>query len=119
MDCKTGNQSNAVCEYFTQIKAAVAKRWDPNTPLRQRDPSGLIYGGINRYTLLSVTLDKDGALTAVSVDKSCGLDFLDQAAVAAFKQAQPFSNPPSELIAKDNTLRSCFGFFVKPARRGP
>ena len=99
--------------FFNRVKQAVGTHWDPSTPLRQRDPTGNIYGGRDRYTLLSITLDAQGMLRDVHVEKSCGVDFLDDAAVVAFQRSQPFPNPPPGLMDKDNSIRFQFGFFLE------
>jgi TonB family protein len=99
--------------FFNRVKQAVGTHWDPNSPLRQRDPTGQIYGGRDRYTLLSITLDAQGALREVHVEKSSGVDFLDEAAIAAFQKSQPFPNPPPGLLEKDNAIHFQFGFFME------
>ncbi|MGO8968292.1 MAG: energy transducer TonB [Myxococcaceae bacterium] len=99
--------------FFNRVKQAVGTHWNPNEPLRQRDPTGNIYGGRDRYTLLSITLDAQGSLRDVHVEKSCGVDFLDEAAIAAFQKSQPFPNPPPGLVDKDNAIRFQFGFFLE------
>jgi TonB family protein len=99
--------------FFNRVKQAVGTHWDPNTPLRQRDPTSHIYGGRDRYTLLSITLDAQGALRDVHVEKSSGVDFLDEAAMAAFQKSQPFPNPPPGLLEKDNAIHFQFGFFLE------
>jgi len=99
--------------FFTRVKQAVGTHWDPGTPLRQRDPTHNIYGGRDRYTLLSITLDGQGMLREVHVEKSCGVDFLDEAAIVAFQRSQPFPNPPPGLMDKDNAIRFQFGFFLE------
>jgi TonB family protein len=99
--------------FFNRVKQAVGTHWDPNAPLRQRDPTGNIYGGRDRYTLLSITLDAQGALRDVHVEKSSGVEFLDEAAIAAFQKSQPFPNPPPGLLEKDNAIHFQFGFFLE------
>lgn len=98
--------------FFNRVKQSVSMHWDPNASLRQRDPSGQMYGARDRYTLVSVTLNENGRLKDVYVEKSCGLDFLDLEAVKSFERAQPFPNPPPGLIASDSTVRFQFGFFI-------
>ncbi len=99
--------------FFNRVKQAVGTHWDPHTPLRQRDPTGNIYSGRDRYTLLSITLDATGSLRDVHVEKSSGVDFLDEAAIAAFQKSQPFPNPPPGLVDKDNAIRFQFGFMLE------
>ncbi len=99
--------------FFNRVKQSVGMHWDPGTSLRQRDPSGNIYGGRDRYTVLNVTLNERGMVKEVYVEKSCGLDFLDLEAVQSFERAQPFPNPPPGLITGDSTVRFSFGFFLE------
>ncbi len=87
--------------------------WNPNLPLRRRDPTGTIYSGRDRVTLVSVTLNDKGALEDIRIEKSSGLDFLDMEAVASFQRAQPFPNPPSGLLEHDSKVRFSFGFYME------
>jgi TonB family protein len=99
--------------FFNRVKQAVGTHWDPNAALRQRDQTGQIYGGRDRYTLLSIILDAQGGLREVHVEKSSGVEFLDEAAIAAFQKSQPFPNPPPGLLEKDNAIHFQFGFFLE------
>jgi TonB family protein len=99
--------------FFNRLKQSVGMHWDPVTPWRQRDPTGAIYGGRDRYTVLTVTLNERGMVKDIFVAKSSGLDFLDLEAVHSFERAQPFPNPPPGLIAGDSTVRFNFGFFLE------
>ena len=98
--------------FFNRVKQSVGMQWHPNTVLRTRDPTGNIYGGRDRYTLVQVTLDERGGLKDISVERSCGVDFLDLEAVHSFERAQPFPNPPPGLVQADATVRFEFGFFI-------
>lgn len=99
--------------FFNRVKQGINQTWHPAEQLRLRDPSGQIYGGRDRYTLVSVTLDQDGRLKDAFVEKSSGVDFLDLEAVKAFERAQPFPNPPPGLLAADSTVRFQFGFMLE------
>jgi TonB family protein len=99
--------------FFNRVKQNVGMHWDPNTELRRRDPSGGIYSGKDRYTLVNVTLDQKGMVQDIRVEKSSGLDFLDMEAVSSFQRAQPFPNPPAGLLDSDATVRFSFGFFLE------
>lgn len=103
--------------FFNRVKQRVGQTWNPMSQLRLRDPTGQIYGGRDRYTMLSVTLDADGRLKDAWVERSSGLDFLDLEAVQAFERAQPFPNPPPGLLASDQTVRFQFGFFLEMTGR--
>jgi TonB family protein len=99
--------------FFNRVKQNVGMHWDPNSELRRRDPTGGIYSGKDRYTLVNVTLDQKGMVQEIHVEKSSGLDFLDMEAVASFERAQPFPNPPAGLLDGDSTVRFSFGFFLE------
>jgi TonB family protein len=96
--------------FFNRVKRQVAEHWHPEEVYRQRDPTGMIYGRRNRYTELRIQLKPDGRLNNVAVFQPSGLDFLDDEAVEAFKQAQPFPNPPRQLIEANGLINFGFGF---------
>jgi TonB family protein len=103
--------------FFNRVKQAVGRNWDPNEPLRQRDPTGEIYGGRDRYTILNVTLGSDGLLKDIQVQRSSGVDFLDEAAIVSFRRAQPFPNPPPGLMGSNGTVTFPFGFYLETGGR--
>jgi TonB family protein len=103
--------------FFNRVKQAVGRNWDPSEPLRQRDPTGEIYGGRDRYTILNITLGRDGLVKDIKVQRSCGVDFLDEAAVVSFRRAQPFPNPPPGLMGADGTVTFPFGFYLETGGR--
>lgn len=103
--------------FFNRVKQSVGQEWNPTSQMRLRDPTGQIYGGRDRYTILTVTLDGTGRLKDAFVDKSSGLDFLDLEAVKAFERAQPFPNPPPGILAADDTVHFQFGFFLELSGR--
>ena len=99
--------------FFNRVKQSVGEHWDPGSVMRRRDPSGQIYGWRDRRTIVSVVLDRGGVLSDLSVEKSCGVDFLDEEAMAAFRRAQPFPNPPSALLDDQGKVKFSFGFYLE------
>ena len=99
--------------FFNRVKQAVGMQWNPGAQLRQRDPTFQIYGGRDRYTVVHVTLNNEGRVKEVFVEKSCGVDFLDLEVVQAFERAQPFPNPPPGLVTNDEAVHFSFGFFLE------
>jgi TonB family protein len=83
------------------------------TPLRQRDPTGASFGNRDRYTVLSVTLNENGRIKDMFVEKSSGLDFLDMEAMKSFERSQPFPNPPPGLLGPQKSARFSFGFYLE------
>ena len=98
--------------YFIQMKAQVRDQWKPAETYRQRDPDGTRFGKEDRYTEVRVRLRKSGTLADVSIGRSCGLDWLDDLAVEAFKAAQPFSHPPCKLVKPSGWVDFSFGFLI-------
>ncbi|HXT97333.1 MAG TPA: energy transducer TonB [Polyangia bacterium] len=96
--------------FFNRVKRQVAEHWHPEESYRERDPTGMIYGRKNRYTELRIQLKPDGRLGNVAVYQPSGLDFLDDEAVEAFKEAAPFPNPPRQLIEANGLINFGFGF---------
>ncbi len=99
--------------YFNRIKQGVAASWDPNHELQARDPTGNVFGYKDRVTILAVTLNDQGGLTDVLVQKTCGADFLDRTAIEAFRKAQPFVNPPRGLADEHGEIKFTFGFYLE------
>jgi TonB family protein len=95
--------------FFNRVKRQVAEHWHPDEVYRQRDPTGSVYGRKNRYTELRIMLKPDGRLSGVALAQPSGLEFLDDEAVEAFKEAEPFPNPPRQLI-ENGTINFGFGF---------
>jgi TonB family protein len=104
--------------YFNRIKQAVAATWDPLTPLDARDPDRTMFGYKDRFTLLGVTLDDSGRLKALVVEQTSGVEFLDRAALTAFRTAQPFMNPPRGIVDERGEIRFSFGFFLEVGHTG-
>ena len=95
--------------FFNRVKRQVAEHWHPDEVYRQRDPTGAVYGRRNRYTELRIQLKPDGRLSKVALASPSGLEFLDDEAIEAFKEAEPFPNPPRQLI-ENGHINFGFGF---------
>jgi TonB family protein len=96
--------------FFNRVKKQVSEHWHPEEAYRRRDPTGAVYGRQNRYTELRIQLRPDGRLANVGVDLPSGLEFLDDEAISAFKEAQPFPNPPRQLLEANGVINFRFGF---------
>jgi TonB family protein len=100
--------------FFNRVKAQVREHWRPAEVYRRRDPTGSIYGSKDRYTLLRVQLKPDGSLANVALETPSGVEFLDDEAIEAFKEAQPFPNPPGQLVdAGSGMIDFKFGFYFE------
>ena len=98
--------------FFNRLKHGVSQHWNAQTEFQQRDPTRNIYGLRARLTVVNVTLNGDGSLQHVTVKQSCGVDFLDDEAMAAFQRAQPFPNPPKGLLDPNGQVTFAFGFQI-------
>jgi TonB family protein len=97
--------------FFNRMKRQVAQNWHPDQVYLRRDPNGNIYGTRDRLTVLRVSLKPDGSVAKIYVSKQSGVDFLDDEAVRAFQEAQPFPNPPGGLVdPRSNQITFSFGF---------
>jgi TonB family protein len=96
--------------FFNRVKRQVAEHWHPEEAYRRRDPTGAVYGRQNRYTELRIQLKPDGRLANVALAQPSGLEFLDDEAIEAFKEAQPFPNPPRQLVESGGVINFRFGF---------
>ncbi len=97
--------------FFNRMKRRVAQEWKPAQVFVRRDPTGRVYGTKDRVTVLEVSLKPGGRLARVIISKGSGIDFLDNEAIRAFRQAQPFPNPPKGLIDSQTKLITfSFGF---------
>jgi TonB family protein len=97
--------------FFNRMKRQVAQSWHPDVVYGRHDPTGKVYGAKDRVTVLQVSLTPTGSLAKVYVVKASGVEFLDDEAERAFREAQPFPNPPSALVdARSNLITFSFGF---------
>jgi TonB family protein len=102
--------------YMNRIKQSVAQEWDWLSPLKDRDPQGNLFGYKEWQTWLVVTLDDSGAVKKLDVAQPSGLVFLDQAAMDAFRKAQPFLNPPRGMVDGHGEIKFAFGFSLDLTR---
>jgi TonB family protein len=104
--------------FFNRVKHAVAQQWHPDDAYRLRDPTGQIYGIKSRRTIVRVSLKPDGNIRDLLLEHPCGVDFLDDEALSALREAGPFPNPPAGLVDKTSgliTFRFEFNFEVYDA----
>ena len=100
--------------FFNRIKRDVSDNWNPFAAARRHDPSlKELYK--DRSTRLYVVLDEAGKILSIRINKSSGVDFLDEEAIAAFERCSKFENPPKGMI-KESKIEFYFGFEVKLER---
>jgi len=102
--------------FFNRVKTKVKAHWKPVEEYRRRDPDGTLYGYQDRTTLLHVCLRADGSLDQITIERSSGLEFLDELAEETFQKAQPFGEPPCQLIGSTGLVQFQFGFHLEVAQ---
>ena len=94
------------------MKRQVAENWRPGQEYERRDPTGQIYGTGSWVTFVRIVLKPSGELASVAIQKTSGLDFLDDVAIEAVKRGQPYPNPPPQLVDPGSgEISFRFGFF--------
>jgi len=87
--------------YLNRIRRLVNFYWTQNI---DNLPSNIRLTRSNYTTAVEVTLDSEGNLVSVEVNKKAGVELLDLAVVDAFRLAQPFPNPPEGMINEDQQV---------------
>jgi TonB family protein len=95
--------------FFNRVRDQVAQHWHPDIVHAQRDPEGKVHGNKTRITKLLIRLNRDGTVKRIVVDKPSGVGYLDEEAIRAVRTAQPFTNPPPQLIDTNSGFID-FGF---------
>jgi TonB family protein len=86
--------------FFDRVGLQVRGQWHPDVDFKARDPYATTYGMQDRCTVLAIPLGTDGHVSGpIEIAHSSGLNFLDQDAVDAVRQAAPFLNPPPGMFA--------------------
>jgi TonB family protein len=117
---ETGLNSRAFkyATFFNRIKKKIAQQWKPADAQQRYDPTFSIHGYQSRYTVLYIVLDDRGNMVSVEVQRTSGVDFLDQEALSAVAAAAPFPNPPPGVVEEDGKIRFPFGFYFQINRNG-
>jgi TonB family protein len=106
-------RASKYASFFNRVKNSVQEHWHAVDVHRMHDPYGRVYGVRDRITVVSVTLNPDGTLDDIQIEKNSGVAFLDEVALRAFREAQPFPNPPRGLRDPDGRIRFRFGFCLE------
>lgn len=102
--------------YYQRIRAQIRQFWEPSIreKVRQVFASGRsIASTKNHITRVIIILDKAGNLLTVKIVGESGVRDLDDAAVEAFRSAEPFPNPPKGIVEQDGTIRINWDFILE------
>lgn len=106
--------------FLNRVKETVGRVWVQRVQdeATKRDPTGQLYSYRDRRTVVEFTLDRKGEVTDVHVATSCGVQYLDEIAVDAFRIVQRFPNPPPGLLQENGVVRLPFAFTLLAATGG-
>jgi TonB family protein len=102
--------------YYQRIRTQIRQYWEPSIrgKVRKIFASGRnIAAEKDHVTRVVIILDNQGRLKGVQVIGESGLRDLDDAAVEAFRSAEPFPNPPKGIIESDGTIRINWDFILE------
>ena len=99
--------------FFNRVVGALYQNWRVQEAHRHNDPTGKVYGIRDRHTVVFAILNRNGELLDIAIKKSSGAPHLDDEAIAAFRRAQPFPNPPEELVNEKGHIEFPMGFNLR------
>lgn len=108
--------------YYSRIKDRIRQHWEPNIREKVKmifRQGRTIASAKDHVTQVVITLNKEGELMKVEVVTASGMQALDDAAVEAFRSAQPFPNPPKGLIDEDGTIKIRWDFVLEASSYQP
>jgi TonB family protein len=113
-ETSTNSKRWKYASFFNRVRDAVAEHWHPEVVHASRDPDRRIHGTQTRKTRLFIKLNPDGSVNRIKTEQPSGVDYLDEEAIRAVRAAQPFINPPRQLIDSDSGLiEFSFGFIFE------
>ncbi len=101
--------------YYERIRGKIRKIWEPviREKVKHVFQTGRKLASTDHTTAVIITLDKAGILVNVQVKDGSGVRDLDDAAIEAFKKAEPFPNPPNGIIESDGKIRINWNFVLE------
>jgi len=102
--------------YYQRIRAQLRQYWEPS--IREKVKRIFAQGRSiastsDHITKVIIVLNQEGNLIKVQVVENSGVYDLDEAAVEAFKAAEPFPNPPKGMIEDDGTIKIRWDFILE------
>ena len=84
--------------------------------LRENEPSGCLDSARARRTVLAWKVADDGRLEGARITDSCGVDYLDRAALESVEAVGALEPPPQELLAGAPDRELPLAFTLKAAK---
>lgn len=102
--------------YYQRIRSKIRQIWEPLIRAKVKrvfEQGRTIASARDRVTKVVIILNEGGHLIRVQVVGESGVHDLDEAAVEAFRAAEPFPNPPDGIVEKDGTIRIRWDFILE------
>ena len=102
--------------YYQRIREKIRQQWEPRIRQKVRKvfASGRsIASARDRITQVIIILNEAGNLENVQVIGESGVSDLDEAAIEAFRAAEPFPNPPNGIVENDGKIRIRWDFVLE------
>lgn len=102
--------------YYQRIRSQIRQFWEPSIRAKVKkifNEGRSIASEKDHVTRVIIVLNKQGELMRVQVIGQSGVKDLDDAAVEAFRAAEPFPNPPKGIVEKDGTIKINWDFILE------
>lgn len=102
--------------YYQRIREKIRQQWEPKIRAKVAKifaQGRTIASAQDRVTRVIIILNEKGSLVKVQVVGQSGITDLDDAAVEAFRAAEPFPNPPKGIIENDQRIRIRWDFILE------
>ena len=102
--------------YYQRIREKIHFIWEPKIRAKVRKvlkTGRSIASARDRITKVIIILNDKGELDNVQVVGPSGISDLDDAAVEAFRAAEPFPNPPNGIVEEDGKVRVRWDFVLE------
>ena len=102
--------------FYSRVNQQIVNRWVQN--IRNYLQLNQIRGTLpatkrkNFVTQVDVVLDSEGNYLKTIIERTSGVEELDQAAVRPFSDAAPFNNVPEEILDDDGNLHLRYRFYL-------
>jgi TonB family protein len=108
------SRAHLYAAFYARMHERILAHYDCDEAIARHDPHALELGDQQRSTVLSIRLDRAGAIETLSFLQESGVEYLDAEAVRTVRAAGPYPNPPDGLFDADGTLVIRVAFKVNP-----
>lgn len=102
--------------YYQRIREKIHYFWEPKIRAKVKkviNSGRSVASARDRITKVIIILNDKGMLQNVQVVSPSGISDLDDAAVEAFRAAEPFPNPPNGIVEADGKVRVRWDFVLE------